>query len=74
MRLFVGKNCIPCKMLKQWLAENNIEVFQIVAEDNMEAAQSAGVKALPSLVLDNGDVIQGLEEIKKYFSGEEADE
>lgn len=70
MKLFVGKNCVPCKMLKTWLAENSVEVQQLVAEDNMQEAQEAGVKTLPSLVLDDNSVIQGFDNIKDYFLGE----
>jgi len=70
MKLFVGKNCIPCKMTKKWLIDHEIEVDQVVAEDNVLEAQTAGVKALPSLVLDNGTVIQGYDNIKAHFSGE----
>jgi len=73
MKLFVGKNCIPCKMTKSWLAENKIDVDQVVAEDNVQEAKDAGVKALPSLVLDNGEVIQGYDKIKAYFSGEDSE-
>lgn len=71
MKLFVGKNCMPCKMLKQWLADNKIEVPQLIAEDNMQEAQAAGVKALPTLVLDDGSTLQGFDNIKEYFVGEE---
>lgn len=71
MKLFVGKDCIPCKMLKNWLKENDIDVPQFVAEDNMTEAQEAGVKSLPSLVLDDGKVVQGSDNIKDYFLGEE---
>ena len=71
MKLFVGKNCMPCKMLKQWLADNKIEVPQLIAEDNMQEAQAAGVKALPTLVLDDGSTLQGFDNIKEYFAGEE---
>ena len=71
MKLFVGKNCMPCKMLKQWLADNKIEIPQLIAEDNMQEAQAAGVKALPTLVLDDGSTLQGFDNIKEYFAGEE---
>ena len=71
MKLFVGKNCMPCKMLKQWLVDNKIEIPQLIAEDNMQEAQAAGVKALPTLVLDDGSTLQGFDNIKEYFAGEE---
>lgn len=70
MKLFVGKTCIPCKELKKWLSEKNIEIEQIVADDNMEEAIKAGVKVLPSLILDDSSVISGKDNIKDFFEKE----
>lgn len=71
MDLFVGKNCIPCKNLKAWLKESNIEVNQIVAEDNMDLAKEKGVRILPTLVLDDNSTIKGADNIKEYFENKE---
>lgn len=74
MRVVVGANCIPCKQLKQWLAEQNFEIEQIVAEDNMELAQELGVRALPTLVLDDNTLIKGSEAIMEYLKKDDEDE
>lgn len=71
MDLFVGKNCIPCKNLKIWLKDNNIEVNQIVAEENTDLAMSKGIKVLPTLVLDDNSLIKGADNIKEFFEDKE---
>lgn len=71
MDLFVGKNCIPCKNLKAWLKESNIEVNQIVAEDNIDLAKEKGVRVLPTLVLDDNSIVKGADNIKEYFENKE---
>ena len=68
MKLVVGISCGPCKMLKDWMKENNIEVEQIVAEENKETVMAAGVRSVPSLILDDGTVIGGIENIKEKLN------
>jgi len=70
MLLFVGKNCIPCKNLKEALKASNINVDMCIADENMEKAQAAGVKSLPTLQLDDGTLIKGSEDILEYFEKE----
>ena len=36
MKLFTGKFCMPCKMLKQWLEENNIKVDEVILRVDLE--------------------------------------
>lgn len=67
MRLFVGKNCMPCKMLKDWLKQNNIDIEQVFAEDNLEEALSLKINSVPTLVLDDNTLIRGIEDIKQYI-------
>lgn len=74
MRLFVGKTCIPCKKLKEWLATEGIEVPQVVVDDNMDEAEELGIKSLPTLVLDDGTLVKGSENIMTYFKGGNGDE
>ena len=71
MKLMVGEHCMPCKELKAWLDENNIQVEKILASENMELATQLGVKSLPTLILDDNTLIKGGEAIKEYFSKEE---
>ena len=41
-----------------------------IADENMEKAQAAGVKSLPTLQLDDGTLIKGSEDILEYFEKE----
>lgn len=70
MKVVVGTNCMPCKMLKEWLKDHNSNIEQVVAEDNMDMIEQLGVKSLPTLVLDDNTLIKGFENIVEYFEGE----
>lgn len=67
MKLFTGKFCMPCKMLKTWLDQNNIEVEEVLAEEHMDEVEKFNIKQTPSLVLDDGTVIAGKDNIVEYF-------
>lgn len=67
MKLFTGKFCMPCKMLKTWLDQNNIEVEEVLAEEHMDKVEKFNIKQTPSLVLDDGTVIAGKDNIVEYF-------
>ena len=44
MKLVTGKFCMPCKMLKQWLDENNIKVDEVLSDDIMDEVDRLGIK------------------------------
>lgn len=67
MKLFTGKFCMPCKMLKTWLDQNNIEVEEVLAEEHMDEVEKFNIKQTPSLVLDDSTVIAGKDNIVEYF-------
>jgi len=67
MKIFTGKFCMPCKMLKQWLQENNIEIEEVLAEDNMDEVEKYGVKQTPTLLLDDGTLIANKDNIIEYL-------
>lgn len=69
MKLFTGKFCMPCKMLKQWLEENNIKVEEILADDNMDEVERLNIKQTPTLVLNDETIIAGKDNIEEYFEG-----
>ena len=71
MKLVVGKHCGACKALESWLDENNIPLEKMIAEDNMDEVNALGVKTLPTLVLDDGSLIKGNENIKEVLKPEE---
>ena len=49
--LICGKHCMPCNMVKQWLADNNIEVEIIYGEDNLDMCRFYGVSRTPTLLV-----------------------
>lgn len=68
MKLFTGKFCMPCKMLKTWLDENNIQVDEVLAEEHMDEVEKLQIKQTPTLVLDdNKTIISGKDNIIEYF-------
>jgi len=67
MKIFTGKFCMPCKMLKQWLQENNIEIEEVLAEDNMDEVEKYGIKQTPTLLLDDGTLIANKDDIIEYL-------
>ena len=62
MKLVTGKFCMPCKMLKQWLDENNIKVDEV---------DRLGIKQTPTLILDDETLIAGKDNIVEYFEEKE---
>lgn len=71
MYIVTGESCMPCKMLKKWLAENNIEVEERLASSMSDKDISRlDLIQTPSLVLDDETVIGGLNPIMEYFEGE----
>lgn len=69
MKLIIGKNCMPCKILKEWLTDNNINVDQFVAQDNPEMVTTFAIKSVPSLITDDNIVVKGIENIKEILKG-----
>jgi len=71
MRLITMKGCIPCKMVKQYLEENNIQGVDILnVEDNEEIVEQYNIKQTPSMILDDGTVLAGKDNIIDYFDEE----
>ena len=70
MKLVVGKHCGACRALESWLEENDIILDKMIAEDNMSEVTALGVKTLPTLVLDDGVLIRGNENIKEHLKPE----
>lgn len=71
MYIVTGESCMPCKMLKKWLMENNIEIEERLASSmSDEDISRLDLIQTPSLVLDDETVISGLNPIIEYFEGE----
>ena len=77
MILICGKNCMPCRMLENWLNEHSIEVETIFGEDNIDLCRKSQVSRTPTLVLIEDPATEdgyeahltysGFEDIVKYF-------
>ena len=70
MKIIKGKFCMPCRMLSQWLEENNINIPEEFSDDNPDV-EKYGIKQTPALITDDDIVVQGLESIKEYLGEEE---
>lgn len=77
MLLICGKMCMPCRQLKTWMEENNIEIETVFGEDNLDLCRKYQVRQTPTLVLieepktEDGYeahlTYSGYEDIKKYL-------
>lgn len=72
MRLLTMKGCMPCKMVKQYIDENNIEGIEILnVEDHEDLVEQYSIRQTPSMILDDGTVLAGKDNIIDYLEGEE---
>jgi len=66
MILITSKTCPPCKVVKAYIAEQNIEgieVLDISEKAGMDLVIEHGLKAVPTLI-DGEDVITSVDDIK----------
>lgn len=70
MKLITGKFCMPCKMIKEWLDDKDIHVDEVYADDEPELVEKLGIKQTPTLVLDDGTLVAGMDAIEEYFEEE----
>lgn len=63
MKLFTASWCTPCKVVKQELAyyPNTVDVVDI--DEQPELVRASGVRSVPSLLLGDGNVVTGVENI-----------
>lgn len=75
--LICGKFCMPCNMVKQWLADNNLEIETVYGEDNMDLCRSHHITRTPTLLITRDvegseyqayECISTPEEIEKYLA------
>ena len=72
MRLITMKGCMPCKMVKQYIDENSIEGIEILnVEDHEDLVEQYSIRQTPSMILDNGTVLAGKDNIIDYLEGDE---
>ena len=65
MKLFTASWCNPCTVVKEELAKFQHSVDIIDIEANIALARASGVRTVPSLMLGNGEVVTGVENILK---------
>lgn len=58
--------CGPCKMVKEYIEKNNLDIEVKTMEDNIEFFQENNVKSVPTLLVE-GVRYSGAEQIIKYF-------
>lgn len=63
MKLFTATWCLPCRNIKIALGDipNSVDIIDVDA--NPELVRASGVRAVPSLLLGNGNVVVGTENI-----------
>ncbi len=67
--LFTTKTCPNCKIIKEYLAENNVPYEQVIAEENKDIARGYGIMQAPTAVILDGDNVTkyvGVQNIKNY--------
>jgi len=65
-------SCMPCKMVKQYIQENNIEGVEVInVEDHEDIVEKYNIRQTPSLILDDDTVLAGKDNIIEYFEGDE---
>lgn len=65
-------SCMPCKMVKQYIQENNIEGIEVInVEDHEDIVEKYNIRQTPSLILDDDTVLAGKDNIIEYFEGDE---
>ena len=67
--LFTTKTCPNCKIIKEYLAENNVPYEQVIAEENKDVARGYGIMQAPTAVILEGDNVTkyvGVQNIKTY--------
>lgn len=67
MKIYSGKFCVPCKMLKEWLQENNIKIEELMVDEHTDDVVRLQIKQTPTLVLDDERLIAGKDNIIEYL-------
>lgn len=71
MRLLTMSGCMPCKMVKQYFKENDIDVEIIDVTEHEDLVEQYNIKQTPSLILDDDTVLAGKDNIIDHFEEEE---
>lgn len=63
MKLFTASWCNPCEVVKQELSKFQHSVDILDIELNIPLARASGVRSVPSLLLGDGNVVTGVDNI-----------
>ncbi len=63
MKLFTAAWCAPCQVVKKQLSEFDHSVDIIDIDEQPALVRASGVRSVPSLVLGDGKVVTGVENI-----------
>lgn len=70
--LVIGKTCMPCHQLQEWLAEKKIELETLVGEENMQFCRTYGICTTPTLVIINEAEAPSTYDTYKTIPGKDA--
>jgi glutaredoxin len=62
--------CGPCKTLKANLESEGIEVEMLDIDENSEYVQKMGIRSVPTLIVNDQDLITSSEDILYYLKEE----
>lgn len=72
MKLLTMPGCIPCKMVKEYFQQNDITDIEILdVTEHEDIVEQYNIKQTPSLILDDGTVLAGKDNIIEHFEEEE---
>ena len=63
MKLFTASWCAPCQVVKVELMSHKHTIDIIDVDEQPELVRASGVRSVPSLLLGDGTVLVGLEDI-----------
>lgn len=72
MKLLTMPGCMPCKMVKEYFQQNDITDVEILdVTEHEDVVEQYNIKQTPSLILDDGTVLAGKDDIIEHFEEEE---
>lgn len=72
MKLLTMPGCMPCKMVKEYFQQNDITDVEILdVTEHEDIVEQYSIKQTPSLILDDGTVLAGKDDIVEHFEEEE---